>query len=162
VFLSLVKTANAVSAGDTHTISMMLDTRVIPELNALSSIADVEDVKRDTARIVLEMLSLEDAPEEVRWANSLITHWYRSYDEWRNSFQEALKHVVCSNVQVLYHADHDQINTEDWPHILRLTSSLLHALLDDIRKQLAMFIVPMINEVCSNQLHCLFRTQLDR
>lgn len=132
IFLSLT-CATQKSGADSHTISMLIDTRIIPELNALNSTAGVGDVKRDTTRIVLEMLAMDDALEEVRWATSLITHWYRSFDEWHKSLEDALRHLV---------------STGEWPHILQIASSLLYTLSDDVRKPLMMLMVPLLNEVC--------------
>jgi hypothetical protein len=78
---------------DAEVIVRVLHTRVIPEVETIYE-GDTAETRGHVAYIVLQLFSINDASELLRWATSLVCHWCEAVQVWKLSFESALQRLV--------------------------------------------------------------------
>lgn len=72
----------------------LLQTRMVPETEGIQGPSTAE-ARGCVVRIVLELLSVDDAKDISNWAISTIYRWYREGGEWKASFEKRVQQLVC-------------------------------------------------------------------
>jgi hypothetical protein len=135
---------------DAEVIVRVLQTRVLPELEIIHG-GETTEAKGHVAYIILELLSMDDAPELMRWATALVCHWYQEVKAWRLCFESSLQRLVrvgfCDIT--LINSVGSQISHGDWPTILRAAASVMKVLPNDVRISVITVALPYLDDVSS-------------
>lgn len=87
---------------DTSFIVRFLQTRVIPEAEAVQGSSAVE-TRGNVVRIILELIGMEEAAPAARWGLTLVCDWYLKPTEWNSSFEKTVKHLVSLSTILTSH-----------------------------------------------------------
>lgn len=71
----------------------ILRTRMLPEVDAISGPNNSEP-RGWLIRIILELLSIEDAKDIIKWVTATIHQWYREEPAWKSNFENRVQNLV--------------------------------------------------------------------
>ncbi|TFK26094.1 hypothetical protein FA15DRAFT_589155 [Coprinopsis marcescibilis] len=112
-------------------IVTLLQNRVMPETHLVDQTTALT-CRGYIAQVVLELLSLDNAKEIVRWAATQACRWLHDEDsQWRASFDKTLSRAISDN---------------PWPGVVQLFARILDQLPDRDRKTVVATALPLLND----------------
>lgn len=78
---------------DAEVALRILRTRMVPETEGIQGPGAAE-ARGYIIRIVLQLLSVDDAKDISNWATSTVYRWYREGGEWKASFEKRVQLLV--------------------------------------------------------------------
>lgn len=98
-FLSVMSKEKVADSLTAQLVAGFLDTRVIPEAEALNGPIQEMNVARGViVKIAMQFLCTSEAGELTHWAASLLSHWYREEPAWKKCCEATLKAMVRVHV----------------------------------------------------------------
>lgn len=79
---------------DSSLVSNLIDTRVIAELDQLASNPSTPAIRLQFSKFVLQALTIETSSSLMRWAATMLSHWYHDSQDWRKAVEGALNELV--------------------------------------------------------------------
>jgi hypothetical protein len=137
-----------ISVSRAQVITRLLQTKIIPEMDALYPI--VSDPRILVVKIILSLIRNDRSKTATKWSVSIICQWYEGSTMWRSTVEETLRSLVRNvfNGHTLADLFHSKIAGSDWQNLLETLSLLINAFPDDPRKPLVAFALPLLHDVC--------------